>query len=382
MHLNVPDRARTTRAVEVATQVLTRVVDTGRLCTATERMRTGSSNPDVTCWRPASLALGAAGVALACGVLEERDPAGGWGLLGHRFLAEAVDALPDPLVPLSLFSGAVGVAAAAWLLSRQGRRYTRLLEQLDAWLLPRLRTAVAPPAPVDGLAPPDLFDGAPGWLVYLSMRPATPTVATVIGAVAGPLIAALAGAAVPRGGMAHGIPGAIAALAALHAGGVTIVGLPEAVRSGAERVIGTGAASSRPTWCTGGPGTARALWLAGTALDDPRYRRVALDMMAAGATGGLDSPTLCHGTAGLLLLTAGFAADTGQPRWHAAVAGQTDELLDRYDPASLFGYRDVEPAGNQVDNPGLLWGATGVALALLAVADVETPAWTRLFLLS
>ena len=130
------------------------------------------------------------------------------------------------------------------------------------------------------------------------------------------------------------------------------------------------------------PGTARALWLAGTALDEPRYLRAALDTMAAAPTGGLDSPTLCHGTAGLLLLTAGFAVGTGQPRWRAAAATQTDELLDRYDPASLFGYRDVEPAGNQVDNPGLLWGAAGVALALLALADVEAPAWTRLFLLS
>src|SRR5438067_7554688 len=128
VHLNVLDRARATRAVEVATQVLARVVDAGRIHVATERMRTGSSNPDLTRWRPTSLALGAAGVAIACGVMEEREPTGGWGPVGHRFLAEAVAGLPAPLVPLSLFSGAVGVAAAAWLLSRQGRRYPGLLE--------------------------------------------------------------------------------------------------------------------------------------------------------------------------------------------------------------------------------------------------------------
>jgi hypothetical protein len=34
-----------------------------------------------------------------------------------------------------------------------------------------------------------------------------------------------------------------------------------------------------------------------------------------------------------------------------------------------------------VDNRGLLSGATGVALTLLAVAQPDRPQWTRLFLL-
>jgi hypothetical protein len=42
----------------------------------------------------------------------------------------------------------------------------------------------------------------------------------------------------------------------------------------------------------------------------------------------------------------------------------------------------MEAGGRRVDNPGLLDGAPGVALALLAACCPAEPTWDRLFLLS
>jgi lantibiotic biosynthesis protein len=42
----------------------------------------------------------------------------------------------------------------------------------------------------------------------------------------------------------------------------------------------------------------------------------------------------------------------------------------------------VPPPGDQVVPPGLLTGALGVALALLAATSPAEPAWARLFLLA
>ncbi len=75
---------------------------------------------------------------------------------------------------------------------------------------------------------------------------------------------------------------------------------------------------SRCAWCYGSPGVARSLWLAGEALDRSDYRDLAISAMEDVfrrpiATRRIDSPTFCHGVAGLLAITLRFANDTGSP---------------------------------------------------------------------
>ena len=65
-----------------------------------------------------------------------------------------------------------------------------------------------------------------------------------------------------------------------------------------------------------------------------------------------------------------------------ATARLMADLLQQFEPSSLLGYRDVEPGGVRVDQPGLLSGAPGVALALLGAAAPVDPGWDRLFLLA
>jgi hypothetical protein len=127
------------------------------------------------------------------------------------------------------------------------------------------------------------------------------------------------------------------------------------------------------------------LWLAGDALDSANDRELAIEAMRAVfrrpvSERRIDSPTYCHGVAGLLNITLRFFNDTG------CFANEARELVGQlmsgYRPESLLGFRNLETAGHEMDQPGLLDGAPGVALVLLAAATAAEPVWDRLFLLS
>ena len=95
----------------------------------------------------------------------------------------------------------------------------------------------------------------------------------------------------------------------------------------------------------------------------------------------INSPTFCHGLAGLLQMTLRFANDTGLGVFADAAAALTEQLLDLYEPGTLAGFRSVEAGGRPVDSPGVLDGAAGVMLVLLAAATDAEPVWDRAFLL-
>jgi hypothetical protein len=146
-------------------------------------------------------------------------------------------------------------------------------------------------------------------------------------------------------------------------------------------------APSRAAWCYGAPGVARALWLAGVARQRSEWRDVAVEAMEAVyrrpvAARHIDSPTLCHGVAGLLQITLRFAHDTRLPVFTEAAIDLFEWLYGAYEPDSLLGYRNWEPGGTRVDQPGLLDGAPGVLLTLLAACTDVEPSWDRAFLLA
>ena len=150
---------------------------------------------------------------------------------------------------------------------------------------------------------------------------------------------------------------------------------------------GPGEPPARSAWCYGGPGVAAALRLAGEALGHAGHRDLAVAALRAALARtdqgrAVGSPTFCHGQAGLLAVTASFARATGDAGFARAAAAMAAGLLDRFDPAAPLGYRDLEAGGRAVDQPGLLTGAPGVALALLGATSPAEPAWGRLFLLA
>jgi hypothetical protein len=143
----------------------------------------------------------------------------------------------------------------------------------------------------------------------------------------------------------------------------------------------------RDAWCYGTPGAARALFLAGRTLDRSDLRNLAIEAMAAVyrrpvERRGIDSPTFCHGVAGLLQITLRFHHDTGLPLFAEAASALTRQILDAAEPDRPMGIANMEPGDNKVDQPGVLDGAAGVSLALLSASSDVEPTWDRMFALS
>jgi lantibiotic modifying enzyme len=145
----------------------------------------------------------------------------------------------------------------------------------------------------------------------------------------------------------------------------------------------------RVAWCYGDPSVAIALLAAGRALGDDALVATAADVaydalsLPVEATGVVDAG-LCHGSAGLAHVAARLGWATGDERlldqarrWIAvALSQRADEGIGGFLAYQLLptpGYRAL---------PGLLEGAAGIGLALLASVTDSEPVWDDFLLLS
>ncbi|OXM74035.1 MULTISPECIES: lanthionine synthetase C family protein [Amycolatopsis] len=201
----------------------------------------------------------------------------------------------------------------------------------------------------------------------------------------------------PRGdfnaGLAHGISGPLALLSLAHRHGHRVDGMTDAMRVIADwllrwswtdesgvswpsrvgfdaQVRGTAVPASRTAWCYGTAGVAYALHLAAAELGDAGLAGLAAAAMSR--PGRAEGPTVCHGDAGLLQISVRM----GVPADRIA-----DRVLAAFDPSSPFGFRHRLHTGEWTDDPGLLQGAAGVALALATYAGNSAP-WDAALLLS
>jgi len=400
---------------------------------------------DLPPWRPASLAQGHAGLAVLCAELDAAEQGAGWDRAGHHHLTAAV-AMVSPH-DASLFSGLAGLGFAATILAAGRSRYERLLTQVDEALAPLVDRGLRRLAAASGcrVGEFDLVSGLTGTGVYLLTRHqvrVTESGQAMLGRVLRGLIeltadpchprrwhtpAALAAGPLRDGfpgglhncGLAHGVPGPLALLSLAVLSGVRAPGAAEAIHSSASWLAehatgtarepdwpdgvpldadrrppatpdGTSTGPGRAAWCYGAPGVARSLWLAGCAVAEPRWQELAIRAIRAVAARpeqawGLATPAFCHGRAGLLQVLRRFAADLADPEIESAARRLAASLAAEFDPAALLGVRSAEPDGTPADQPGLLDGAAGVALALLGRPQARyapRPAWDRMFLLA
>ncbi|WP_162918600.1 lanthionine synthetase C family protein [Taklimakanibacter deserti] len=408
-------------------------------------------DPSLINWRAAGLWGGYAGLAVLAASLDTVEPGCGWDSIGFDHLRRAVRGMEAEQSPAVGMAGLTGLATAASLLSRDGRRYDTLLTTLESAIVERVEhmsqgvLRSRPHGVQVGLF--DVIGGLAGAGRYLLSRaqsaPCRRALETLLRALI--YLSKADADAVPHLhttfrqstdnlrklypdghvnlGMAHGIPGPLALLSLSASQGVEVEGQHDAIVRIADRIVkaqcsdewGVGfpvaasiltvckertsadlrnmrasanaAAPARAAWCYGPPGVARALWLAGVASGRSEYRDLALAAMTAVferpiPNRRIDSPTLCHGVAGLLQITLRFARDGAGEIFSNAAQELTAQLLDAHEPDSRFGYRDLKPSGQRADNPGLLEGAAGVALVLLATATSAEPVWDRILMLS
>ncbi|MEU0597387.1 lanthionine synthetase LanC family protein [Streptomyces sp. NPDC006393] len=355
-----------------------------------------------------------------------------------QYVREAVAATRrQPFTGSGLFAGTSGLAMVIADCAQDeprfrpmlGRLHTQLAEQVLGSLPPRdagrVRTrhfdlvggaagtlchlsSVEEPDDTSRTAAQALAD----YLIWLSTPPAAPDAPPrwLVTPDRCPPGASLA-ARYPRGhldcGLAHGAPGVAIALAAAWQAGHRRPGHLEALRGltswlrTAADDDGEGpawpaalsahrAAAPRPAvpdqersgWCYGSAGVSAALRTAADALDDAALRQFAVSGFEAALRRTrrrrVTTPVLCHGLAGLLMICLDFAAVSEAAR--AAVPHLVTELLAHADPERPFLFADRSPSGDLDDGPGLLTGAAGVVLALLAATADRRPRWFHAFL--
>lgn len=389
-------------------------------------------------WQPASQLLGHAGIAMLHTALAAAD--GRWAAVAHGHLAAAARAATaagpasagDLLVPAR--QAAVG-GGYARLLARAADVHA----SYSAALLRHVRERRAAEGPglsyldYDAIAGPvrqgrgllsaarhghgrsaEVLDEVLGHLVELA-RPVQVHGIEVPGWWCAPERYAVPRdrEEFPRGdfnvGLAHGVCGPLALLSLAWLAGCRTPGMSGAIRTMADWVRSKGVpgptgerwpgrvgfdeeagaapptgARSQPGWCYGTAGTAWALLLAGRALGNRDLTERALAAVRA-AFRAVDGPSpdtdpgMCHGRAGLVRVGTRVATLTGDGALAAAVATAAHRLAGSIDTAAPFGYR--QPVAHDetvisVDAPGVIDGAAGIALALLAFAD-ETAGGNR-----
>jgi hypothetical protein len=217
-------------------------------------------------------------------------------------------------------------------------------------------------------------------------------------------------------GLAHGVPGVIALLGqvctisdkrlrgtrqkarALLDGAVAwLLAQEPADRSQSfAHIVAKGVApkSSRLAWCYGDLGIAVALLQAARGARDASWEREALRIARRCAErptekSGVVDCGLCHGAAGVGHLFNRLYLATGDETFKDAARFWFGRTLDMRRPkASIAGFpaREFDPDRPDqirwVAQPGILTGAAGVALALLAAVTNIDPAWDRMLLVS
>jgi len=210
-------------------------------------------------------------------------------------------------------------------------------------------------------------------------------------------------------GVAHGVPGVIALLGRACAAGVaraTAASLLDgAVAWLLAHQLPTGFGASfgwavapgiegrpaRSAWCYGDPGIAAALLVAAHGAGRGEWEREAIAL----AHQAVDRPVeqtrvrdagLCHGAAGLAHIFNRLAQSTRDPRLADGARTWFAHALEMHRPGcgiGGFAARNVAQDGSEswAAERGLLTGAAGVGLALLAAITPIEPAWDRMLLM-
>jgi lantibiotic modifying enzyme len=407
-------------------------------------------NPDGTCGEADSaLGNGLPGIALA--LLYATDVLQDESLLrsGQRLLRRAAEATAgSPMTTAGLYSGTAGFAWVLAEFTRREPRYrkslrstaTRLAEQVST--LPRVE-------PGEGIPQQeyDVIAGAAGQLATLARlaqvleeSPGDPVVTAAESLVE--YLARVTGTdgagrphwyvaprfypaafpwyreCFPHGmynlGVAHGMPGVLAALCAAAEAGLSAAIARDRVGAMASWLAGhqldepggpgwapalsadpvtrapvfdPGQEPGRAAWCYGTPGVAITLFSAADVLAEPGLAAVAgaaLDRVTRSSAHERQAfaPTLCHGQAGLLMIGRRAHAWTGADRFLVMQDECLRALAEAADERNTYVFADEPAAGKIVQNPGMLTGAAGILLALCGTASPAAAGWDDVFFLA
>jgi hypothetical protein len=370
-----------------------------------------------------SLAGGAAGLAVLHGYLAQAGDGTDSAAAAVHWLRCATAAVTDHPTEASLYSGLTGVG---WALAQLQGRLPGLDSEADAAEIDEAVLEHLDRSPwADDY---DLISGLVGFGVYALERLPRPAARACLEQVIDRLaktaehrpegitwwtnpawLPAETREKVPQGyynlGLAHGVPGVIALLGQGCAAGVAAA-TARPLLEGAVRWLlaqqGPGGFAAwvgpeeykpaRLAWCYGDPGVAAALLWAARCVGEPGWEREARAIARRAARrppeeAGVVDAGLCHGAAGLGHLFNRLFQATDEPELAEAARFWFERTLALRRPGHrVGGYRAWQPADDSGRtwraDPGLLTGAAGIALALLAATTALEPAWDRMLLVS
>jgi len=386
-----------------------------RAATSVEEIVASLPEPDDASLDDPSLAGGASGLAILCDALARAGLDDGEN--ARAFLDRAIALAEERILGGSLYSGVVGVAWAIEHLGNGGDSDANA--HVDAALFDAL---------ADWRGSYDVVSGIVGLGVYALERLGRPSALAVLARAVSCLGAHAErnGAGVtwftsarsipnwqhalfPDGyynlGLAHGVPGVMAFLAEAARAGVDAAGplvdgavawllaqkLPLHEEAAFANWVG-GEPQRKLAWCYGELGVAAALFHAARCTQRDDWEAEALGVARRAAlrpperTGVIDAG-LCHGAAGVAHVFNRLFQATGGEELRDAARSWYALTLDMRRPGSRYGgyvTRIARPDGGDVwtDDFGLLAGASGIALALLAATTDVEPEWDRMLLLS
>lgn len=426
------------QAAEIADDIANRLIDTDLLLQNFEDLASKNElESAITLWQPAGVVQGFPGLAMMCYQLERCEPGVGWGRVGTQFLkiASKNQINEQSLSFGSIADGAAGVGLVASFCPARSTWRKQLGESLigsSCQYAHGLIEEMKVPNRLN-LRHFDALYGISGVGRYLlKMLPDKQAELTLhrileifielsrekdemLGfytpyAGMDPVQRKTEECGLINTGLAHGVPGPLMVMSLAVLNGVEINGLHEATGRLADWLLKISFKDSyginwprcvpindrgleipplmpsRVAWCYGTPGIARTLWVAGEALNETRYKEIAIQSMEAALKKPqeeqrIDAPTICHGISGVLDIALRFAMDTKEAFFSEAVNSMTEKLISYYDPKHYWGFQDVIRSV-KVDNAGFLMGASGVVLALLAAAYPVEPVWDEVLLVS
>jgi hypothetical protein len=370
----------------------------------------------------ASLSGGLAGIAVLHASLGQTT-AEGARERAYEYLDEAIDVVSSSVIGASLYSGFTGVGWAAEIVDQMLEADAEDRNAaIDEAVLHLLRTVEWAQAPFD------LINGLAGLGIYalerLPLAPARECVELVVARLdevarrdgdraywwTGAHLIHARRPEYPDGnadlGVAHGVPGVVAFLAracAAHVAEDTARSLLDAAvrwvldwaapEDPAQRIPyfyapGLPSPPARSAWCYGDPGVAAILMVAARAVGDTSWERDAIALAHRAASRPVDETGVvdagfCHGSAGLGHLFNRMYQATGDRQLADAAGYWLQRTLDWcQSPGELARSSASDTSRFPWDGPGVLEGAAGVALVLLAAVTAVEPVWDRMFLVS
>ncbi len=369
-----------------------------------------------------TLAGGMAGLAILHGCLAQTEGGQDHADLSAQLLQRATAAVVEAPGSASLYGGLAGVG---WALAHLQQRLPGLdseddLAEIDEALLEHLDQSPWPETY-------DLIDGLVGLGVYALQRGtgagATACLKRVIDRLAetaehreGGITWISRRECLPEKyrhlypprycnlGPAHGMPGVVALLGQACATGVAEARARRLLGGAVRWLLAQQTTGGFPTgieqdeaeqparlaWCYGDPGVAAALLWAARLVHEPAWEREARAISIRAARrpaeqSGVVDAGLCHGAAGLGHLFNRMYQATGEASLAEASRFWFERTLQMRRPGrGIGGYEawhfDDDGKGKWDSDPGLLTGAAGIALALLAATSDLEPAWDHMLL--